>query len=128
MSPCAKPDRARVEVVALALARYLKGPLVQEPDGIHRFIARQQVRALDDTRRDEALAMVLRLAGRINYSTDRADTAYMLGPDGAAGIVSELIALARRAGVHGAEHGAQFAAEFDRALRARLAALEGSRP
>jgi len=77
---------------------------------------------LVDTRADEPLAMVLRLAGRVNFSTARADTAYIMGPDGAAGIVSELAGLAQRAGTAG-EHGQRFGGEFDAALTARMQAL-----
>lgn len=75
---------------------------------------------LVDTKRDEPVAMVLRLAGRVNYSTDRADTAYLFGPDGAAAIVTEVIGLVQRAAHGGGEHGQRFAAEFKVAMETHM--------
>ncbi len=54
------------------------------------------------------------LSGRINKSTDRAQVGYMFGPDGAAAIISELLALADR-----------FGAELITDLVDRLATLSG---
>lgn len=74
---------------------------------------------LVDTMASEPVAMVLALGGRINYADDRIEHAYMFGPDGAAGLVSELIALAGRAS--GLEpHGKRFAAEFEADLERRM--------
>lgn len=69
---------------------------------------------LVDTKRDEAVAMILRLQGRINYSTERADTAYLINTDGAASIVSEILGLAARAsGADGGRFAEQFQADLD---------------
>ncbi len=70
---------------------------------------------LVDTKADEPVAMILRLGGRINYSTERADTAYLINTDGAAAIVSEVIGLAGRAGGRFAE---QFQSDLDRRMKA----------
>jgi hypothetical protein len=78
---------------------------------------------LVDTKRDEALAMVLRLAGRLNYSTERADTAYMLNPDGAAAIVTEIRGLVARAAGSDLDHGQRFAREFERLVDERTGAM-----
>ena len=75
---------------------------------------------LVDTKRSEPVSMLLSLGGRINYADDRVIHAYLFGPDGAAGIVSELTMLASRAGTHGGEHGTRFAQEFADALDQRL--------
>ena len=75
--------------------------------------------ALVDTKRDEGVAMLLALEGRVNYAHDRVEHAYLFGPDGAAGLVSELVALAARAS-GGPEHGQRFAAEFQVELDRRM--------
>lgn len=77
---------------------------------------------LVDTKRDDPVAMVLRLAGRVNYSTERADTAYLIGADGAAAIISEITGLAGRAQAAGG-HGRRFADEFQVALQRRVEEL-----
>jgi hypothetical protein len=76
---------------------------------------------LADTKSDEPVVMMLALGGRINYAHQRVEHAYLFGPDGAAGLVSELVGLASRAAGHAAEHGARFAAEFKLALDERMA-------
>jgi hypothetical protein len=78
--------------------------------------------ALFDTKQGERVAMMMTLSGRINYSTDRVEHAYMFGPDGAAGLVSELVGLASRAGGAGG-HGERFAAEFQADLERRMKEL-----
>lgn len=75
---------------------------------------------LADTGATERVAMIMRLQGRINYATDRADTSYLFGPDGAAALVTELVGLASRAAAGGQEHGQRFAAEFQVAVNARM--------
>lgn len=73
---------------------------------------------LVDTKADEPIAMLLSLQGRINYSTERVEHAYLFGADGAAALITELAGLAGRA-VHGGFHGQQFAREFEAAVRER---------
>ena len=74
---------------------------------------------LVDTKQDEPVSMMMRLQGRVNYSTERVDHAYLFGPDGAAALVSELIGLAGRAsGADG--HGERFADEFRTLLEERM--------
>jgi hypothetical protein len=76
--------------------------------------------ALMDTKSErEPVAMMMALAGRINYSLDRVEHAYLFGPDGAAALVSQLIGLAHRASLHEGD-GMRFAAEFKVALEARM--------
>lgn len=57
----------------------------------------------------------LMLEGRLNRQTERARVLFLLEPDGAAAVVSELVALARRGNDKGAE--------FDRLLADRLQKL-----
>lgn len=70
---------------------------------------------LVDGHRDERPSMLLVLRGRVNYSTERVEHAYLYGPDGAAALVSEHIGLAQRA----AQHDRRFGAEFKQALDER---------
>jgi hypothetical protein len=80
---------------------------------------------LVDMKRGDTLSMMLSLAGRINYADDRVTHAYIFGPDGAAGIVSQLVGLASRAaGAHGDPNAERFAAEFKADLEQRMAAME----
>ena len=60
---------------------------------------------------DPMIAMVL--SGRINHTTDRAEVLFMFDLDGAAAIVTELLALAMRMG----------AAELTALINGRLASL-----
>jgi hypothetical protein len=80
---------------------------------------------LIDTMRadDERVSMMLALAGRINYSDDRVENAYLMGPDGAAALVSQLVGLASRAAGDHARGGQQFAAEFKVDLERRMGEL-----
>lgn len=66
-------------------------------------------------RGQSALALVL--GGRINRSPDRASVLFIFGSDGAAGIISELIAVMGRAS------GPEFVAEFMKDLGERLDTL-----
>ena len=69
--------------------------------------------ALVDTKQGDEVSMMLVLGGRINYSRDVVKHAYLFGSDGAAGIVSEILMLATRAGaVTGLPHGTIFAQQF----------------
>lgn len=74
---------------------------------------------LVDTKRDEPPSMMLVLRGRVNYSHDRVEHAYLYGPDGAAAIVSEHLGLAGRA----AQHDERFGDEFMRNLDKRMTDL-----
>jgi hypothetical protein len=80
-----------------------------------------EVVLVDTKRPDDPVSMLLSLSGRINYSDDRVTHAYLFGGDGAAGIVSELLMLAQRAGAMGRADGVRFAAEFKAALEQRMA-------
>lgn len=71
---------------------------------------------LMDTKADEPPRMFLVLRGRVNYSHDRVEHAYMYGADGAAAIVSQHIGLASRA----AQHDERFGDEFMRSLDERM--------
>jgi hypothetical protein len=79
-----------------------------------------EVVLVDTKRETDPVSMMLTLGGRVNYADDVVTHAYLFGPDGAAGIVSELIMLASRAaGMHDT-HGERFAAEFKVALEERM--------
>jgi hypothetical protein len=68
---------------------------------------------LVDSKRDEPPSMALILEGRVNYATERVKQMYLFGPDGAAGIVTQLFGLAGRAG-------GRFALEFQECMDERL--------
>lgn len=74
---------------------------------------------LMDTKADEPLRMMLMMRGRVNYSHDRIEHAYLYGPDGAAAIVSEHLGLVGRA----AQHDERFADEFEQDLDRRMKEL-----
>lgn len=61
----------------------------------------------------DAEAVVLSLAGKLNQRTERAEVIYLLGADGAAALVAELVGVFGRAGAAG-----QFTEALDRALEA----------
>jgi hypothetical protein len=73
------------------------------------------VAMLDNASDGRRIASLL-LEGRVNRSTDRTRVLYMLDADGAAAIVSELVALAGR-------EGGAYAEEFLRLLRERMDAM-----
>jgi hypothetical protein len=75
---------------------------------------------LVDTKQDEPVVMLLSLSGRINYADDRVTHAYLFGPDGAAGLVTELLMLAARADDGDLPHGQRFAQQFREDLSARM--------
>jgi hypothetical protein len=77
---------------------------------------------LVDSKQDtDPVFMLLALRGRINYANDRVEHAYLLSGDGAAGIVSELVAIASRAaGAHGVPGADRFAEEFKVELERRM--------
>lgn len=79
--------------------------------------------SLVDSRHDDGRPpfAFLVLAGRVNMTDDRVNHAYMMGSDGAAGIVSELIGLAVRSETH--ESMRAYGDGFDRDLKRRLAGL-----
>lgn len=81
------------------------------------------VSLIDTKRPGEAVAMLLSMGGRVNYADDRVTHAYLLGGDGAAAIVSQLVGLAQRAAQLGGDDGQRFAAEFKVALEHRIEEL-----
>jgi hypothetical protein len=72
--------------------------------------------AMVDNKSDGRRIAALLLGGRVNRSPDSTSVLYLLNADGAAAIVSELIALAGR------ESG-QWAADFSTALTERMEAM-----
>jgi hypothetical protein len=81
-----------------------------------------EVVLVDTKSGSDSVVMMLTLGGRVNYADDRVTHAYLFNGDGAAGIVSELIALAGRAsGMHDDPNAERFAAEFKVALEERMA-------
>ncbi|MFF6847083.1 hypothetical protein [Streptomyces antimycoticus] len=60
-----------------------------------------------------SVVMAMLLEGRINKTTDRARNLYLINEDGAAALVTELIALAHRIGP---EFGERFTARLDHLL------------
>jgi hypothetical protein len=80
-----------------------------------------EVALVDTKRKGEAVAMMLTMGGRINYSDERVTHAYLLNGDGAAGIVSELIQLVQRCASMGDHAEAvEFAADFKLSLEGRM--------
>lgn len=75
---------------------------------------------LVDTKSDDPVVMMLALGGRVNYSSDRVEHAYLFGPDGAAALVSELVGLASRAASGELGHGRRFAEAFRALLDERM--------
>jgi hypothetical protein len=71
---------------------------------------------LVDSKRDEAPSMALIMEGRVNYDTRRVKQMYLFGPDGAAGIVTQIFGLAARGG-------GRFAAEFQECVDHRMKEL-----
>lgn len=72
--------------------------------------------AMVDNRSDGRRIAALLLSGRVNRSPDATSVLYLLNADGAAAIVSEIIALAGR-------EGGEWAAEFQTALTERMEAM-----
>lgn len=69
---------------------------------------------LVDTKSEGApVAMMMALAGRINYRRERAENVYLFEADGAAAIISQITGLAQRAG-------GSWAAAFVAALERRM--------
>lgn len=80
-----------------------------------------EVSLIDTKSADGPVVMMLALSGRINYSPDRVEHAYLTGADGAAAIVADLIGLAQRASSMNDDEGAlRFAAEFKVAIEEHL--------
>lgn len=80
------------------------------------LLASSEVMLVDTKREDEEpLVMMLSMAGRVNYSPDNVEHVYLLGTDGAAALVSEILGLAHRAG---GEFRATFLADFNRRMDA----------
>jgi hypothetical protein len=71
---------------------------------------------LVDTKQDDTPVMMLVIDGRVNYQNRRTSQAYLFDADGAAGLVSQLVGLAGRAG-------GRFAAEFKADLDRRIGEL-----
>jgi hypothetical protein len=74
---------------------------------------------LVDTKADDPVAMMMALTGRLNYSVERVEHAYLFGADGAAGLVTQIIGLAGS----GLPHARAFAEDYDRELQRRLGEL-----
>jgi hypothetical protein len=78
---------------------------------------------LIDTKAEDPVAMMMTLSGRINYVADRVEHTYIYGPDGAAGMVSELVGLASRASGSDQLHAQRFATTFQADLDRRMKEL-----
>lgn len=72
--------------------------------------------AMVDNPSDRRRFASLVLSGRVNRAQDRTRVLYLFDADGAAALVSELVGLASR-------EGAEWAAEFQERMQARLAAM-----
>jgi hypothetical protein len=72
--------------------------------------------ALMDTKQGDKPIMFMVLEGRVNYEARRTSQAFMFGPDGAAGLATQLIGLAARAG-------GEFMSEFKRLFEERMEEL-----
>jgi hypothetical protein len=109
------------------LKDWSKNDLVREVRRLRAIMREHAERRGDDAResstQDERVSMMLALAGRINYSDDRVENAYLMGPDGAAALVSQLVGLASRAAGDHVRGGQQFAAEFKVDLERRMGEL-----
>jgi hypothetical protein len=84
-------------------------------DGMEVCLVNSISHVVDQTQRpsQESIRLAMRLDGRVNKSTDRASVLFILDEDGAAAIISELLALATRVGP-----------EFAERLMARLETLK----
>lgn len=82
-----------------------------------------EVMLVDTKRENEPLFAALELEGRINFSTQRARTTYLLGPDGCAALTSELYGLTVRARSSAGVDGVRFSEEFLEALARRMEEL-----
>lgn len=112
------PSHSGGNTVDVAGDPYAKGGVVIDARGAV-LLDSTEVVLVDTKRDDEPVRMLLRLAGRINYSDERADTAYFIGTDGAAALVSEIVGLAARAGTVDE----RFAHEFQADLQRRMGEL-----
>lgn len=111
------------------------GPERGSPYGVHdtavdarraTLLESTEVTLVDTMRRadegdEPTVVCLLTLEGRVNYSTDRVEHAYLFGPDGAAAIVSELVHVAARAARVG--HGEDYATAFTALLAQRMNAM-----
>jgi hypothetical protein len=70
--------------------------------------------SLVDTKLDEPPRVAMLLAGRVNFADHRAQQLYMFSADGAAGLVSQLVGLAGRAG---GDFRTDFEASLDRRMK-----------
>jgi hypothetical protein len=76
--------------------------------------------AMVDGKGGETASLFMVLEGRINYSENRVKVAWMFGPDGAAGLVSELLGIADRARGGDAKmrrYAAEFRDDLDRRIK-----------
>jgi hypothetical protein len=82
-------------------------------DGMSVCLVNAQSNTIDGTQRppSESIRLAMRLDGRVNKSTDRASVLFLFDEDGAAAIVTELVALASRVGP-------EFATRFQQRLEA----------
>jgi hypothetical protein len=78
---------------------------------------------LVDTKSSDPVSMLMELRGRVNYSTDHVRNAYLFGPDGAAAIVTQVLALAGRCAGSALPHARRFADEYESEVQRRLSEL-----
>jgi hypothetical protein len=71
------------------------------------------VTLIDPKRPRDPPAMAMLMQGRVNMTTSRTRQLYLFGPDGAAGLVTELVTLAARAG---GDFEARFKESFDQRM------------
>jgi hypothetical protein len=83
---------------------YARGGVVMDTRGAVLMDANEVI-LVDLKRPDDPPAMALIIEGRVNLKAERVKQMYLFGTDGAAGLVTEIIGLAQRAG-------GRFATEF----------------
>jgi hypothetical protein len=121
-SPGSDPRQAATDSPITDLANDLNargGVLLDVRKAVHMDTV--DVSLVDEHGGADSIFAFLVLAGRINYATDRVNHAYLLSADGAAGIVSEITALAIRANTH--PDTAKFATDFKEAVDRRMEEL-----
>jgi hypothetical protein len=84
------------------------------------LLAGMDVMLMDAKTPADPILVFMALRGRVNYSSDEVEHAYMFGPDGAAALCSELAGLASRAWASGRDDAQDFAAEYKRELTRRM--------
>lgn len=103
------------ESVDVAGDPHARGGVVMDTRGAVLMDANEVI-LVDLKRPDDPPAMALVIEGRVNLKRERVKQMYLFGTDGAAGLVSEIVGLAQRAGD-------PFASEFVALLDQRMADL-----